>query len=329
MRRVVFAAVPPVQILDLTAPYEIFARCGGYRVELVTNAPRGLVTSSCGLTVCRAGDYRKLRGSVDTLLVPGGDGAEEIACDQPFLDWLAGIGRRVRRVGSICTGAFLLAAAGILDGRRAVTHWGWCSRLARDFPRIRVQQDPIFIQDGNVYTSAGVTSGLDLALALVEEDQGHQRALQIARDLVMFLHRLGGQSQFSGLLAAQASSRRPIEELQGWILDHLKSDLSVETLAERCGMSPRHFARVFAAEKGSTPARFVEQVRVEAARLLLEESQYAIKEVAARAGFGSGDSMRRSFLRVLSVTPADYVERFRSKSSRARGGVIPKVSPVG
>jgi transcriptional regulator GlxA family with amidase domain len=316
MRRVVFAVVPPLQILDLTAPFEIFARCGGYRVELVTNAPRGLVNSSCGLTLCRAVDYRKLRGPVDTLLVPGGDGAEELACDQAFIDWLAGMSKRVRRVGSICTGAFLLAAAGILDGRRAVTHWGWCARLAREFPRVRVEQDPIFIQDGNVYTSAGVTSGLDLALALVEEDHGHQRALQIARDLVMFLHRLGGQSQFSGLLAAQASSRRPIEELQGWILDHLKDDLGVESLAERCGMSPRHFARVFAKEKGTTPARFVEQVRVEAARLLLEESQYGVKEVAARTGFGSSDSMRRSFLRVLSVTPAAYLERFRRKQTR-------------
>lgn len=316
MRTIVFAAVPPVQIVDLTAPFEVFARCGGYRVELVSNAPRGRVTSSCGLTLCDAKDYRSIRGRVDTLLVPGGDGAEELCCDREFLDWLAGMSKRVRRIGSVCTGAFLLAAAGIPDGRRAVTHWDWCGRLARQFPRVRVEEDPIFIQDGHVYTSAGVTSGLDLALALVEEDHGHQRALKIARDLVMFLHRLGGQSQFSGLLSAQASSRRPIEELQGWILDHLKDDLNVEILAGRCGMSPRHFARVFAQDKGTTPARFVEQVRVEAARLLLEESRYRVKEIALRTGFGSADSMRRSFLRVLSVTPAAYQERFRRKHPR-------------
>jgi transcriptional regulator GlxA family with amidase domain len=313
MRRIVFAAVPPIQIVDLTAPFEVFARCGGYRVELVSNAPQGRVASSCGLTLCEAKHYGSIRGPVDTLLVPGGDGAEELCCDQAFLDWLARMSSRVRRIGSVCTGAFLLAAAGILDGRRAVTHWDWCGRLARQFPRVRVEEDPIFIQDGHVYTSAGVTSGLDLALALVEEDHGHQRALKIARDLVMFLHRLGGQSQFSGLLSAQASSRRPIEELQGWVLDHLKSDLSVEALAGRCGMSPRHFARVFVNDKGTTPARFVEQIRVEAARLLLEDSRYRVKEIATRTGFGSADSMRRSFLRVMSVTPGAYLERFRRK----------------
>ncbi len=316
-RRVIFAAVPPVQIIDLTAPYEIFARCGGYRVELVTNAARGLVTSSCGLVLSGAKNYRSVRGNVDTLIVPGGDGAEELLCDQAFLDWLRRLSTRARRVGSVCTGAFLLAAAGILDGRRAVTHWDWCGRLAEAFPNVKVEQDPIFIKEGKVYTSAGVTAGIDLALALVEEDHGHRRALEIARDLVVFMRRPGGQSQFSSLLAAQASSRRPIEDLQAWIVEHLRSDLGVETLAQRCGMSARHFARVFTTEKGITPARWVEQIRVDAARALLEGTRYGPKEVAARTGFGSADSMRRSFVRVLGVAPGEYARRFQSQGTSA------------
>lgn len=311
MRRIVFAAVPSIQILDLTPAFEVFARCGGYRVELVSTDPKGLVESSCGLTLRGAGDYRKVRGAVDTLLVPGGDGAEEIRCDDAFLIWLKNMSGRVRRIGSICTGAMLLGAAGVLDGRRAVTHWKWCARLGSAFPKITVEPDPIYIKDGHVYTSAGVTSGLDLALALVEEDHGQRKALEIARDLVIFLRRPGGQSQFSSLLAAQVSSRRPIEDLQAWIFENLTANLNVESLAEQCGMSPRHFARVFALEKKVTPARFVEQTRVEAARSLLEGSNDGLKEIATRCGFGGADSMRRAFVRVLGVTAGEYSERFR------------------
>jgi len=228
LRRVIFAAVSPVQIIDLTAPYEVFARCGGYRVELVTNTARGVIGSSCGLTVSGAKDYRSVRGDVDTVMVPGGDGAEQLLCDQAFLDWLRRMSTRARRIGSICTGAFLLAAAGILDGRRAVTHWDWCGRLAAAFPNVTMEQDPIYVKEENVYTSAGVTAGIDLALALVEEDHGHRRALKIARDLVVFMRRQGGQSQFSSLLAAQTSEHRPIEDLQAWIVDHLRGDLGVD-----------------------------------------------------------------------------------------------------
>ena len=310
MRRVVFAVVPPIQILDLTGPFEVFARCGGYRVELVTNDPGGQVSSSCGLRLCEAGDYRAVRGSIDTLLVPGGDGAEDLLVDDAFLRWLRRMSRGVRRIGAICTGAFPLAAAGILDGRRAATHWRFCARLQDQFPQVRVEQDPIFLRDGNVYTSAGVMAGIDLALALVEEDHGQSKSLEIARDLVMFLRRPGGQSQFSTVLAAQVSSRRPIEDLQGWILAHLTGDLSVEKLAAHCRMSARHFTRVFTAEKGVTPARFVEQARVESARILLETSGCGMKQAAAQSGFGSVDSLRRAFVRVLRVTPSEYARHF-------------------
>ena len=315
MRRIVFAAVPPIQIIDLTAPFEIFARCGGYRVELCSN--QNCISSSCGLKIECAKHYRRLRGDVDTLLVPGGDGAEELNCDDRFLQWLKRMSRRVRRIGSICTGAYLLAGAGILDGRRAVTHWRYCADLARSFPKVQVETEPIFVKDGHVYTSAGITAGIDMALALVEEDHGSQRALEIARDLVVFLRRKGGQAQFSTLLAAQTSARRPIEDLQAWIFDHPGEELSVETLATRCGMSPRHFARVFTKESGMTPGRFVESARVQRARILLEGSQDSIKEVAARAGFGSVDSMRRSFTRLLGVSAGEYAERFLLDGSRA------------
>jgi transcriptional regulator GlxA family with amidase domain len=248
---------------------------------------------------------------VDTLLVAGGEGARAAVNDRRMSEWLRGMSRRVRRIGSICTGAFLLGEAGILQGLRAVTHWRWCRTLAQAYPGVRVDEDPIFIKDGHVYTSAGITAGLDLALALVAEDHGHRKATEIARDLVMFLRRPGGQSQFSTLLAAQISSRRPIENLQAWILEHLGDDLSVEMLAARCGMSPRHFARVFASEKEITPARFVEQARVEAARTLLGEGLYGLKEVASHCGFGSADVMRRAFARVLGVTAREYASRFR------------------
>jgi transcriptional regulator GlxA family with amidase domain len=308
MRRVVFAAVPPVQILDLTGPFEVFARCGGYRVELVTSSDDAVVSSSSGLAVAGARHYRGLRGAVDTLLVPGGDGAEDLRCDARFLAWLARMAPTVRRVGSICTGTFVLAAAGILDGRRATTHWGWCERLAREYPAVQVDRDPIFVQDGNVFTSAGITAGIDLALALVEKDQGRSRAKTIARELVMYARRQGGQSQFSEFLPSGSETRRSIESLQLWITGNLRRDLSVAALASRCAMSPRHFARVFAAETGITPARFVERMRVMAARELLEDSSLGLKRVAERCGFGGVDSMRRSFLRTLAVTPSRYRE---------------------
>ena len=306
-----FLAVPPIQILDLTGPFEVFARCGGYKVELACFDSSETVSATCGLAVGRATNHRRLRGTIDTLLIVGGEGVERGAADQRLLRWVRNKSKTVRRLASVCTGAFVLAAAGVLDGRRAVTHWQWCAGLAQYFPKVEVDPDALFIKDGNVYTSAGVTAGIDLALALVEEDHGQQRALEIARELVMFLRRPGGQSQFSTALAAQASSVRPLEELQTWILEHLRKDLSVEVLAARCAMSPRHFARLFAKEKRVTPAKFVEQARVEAARRLLEETRRGVKEVAERAGFGSADVMRRSFMRVLGITASEYVRRFK------------------
>jgi transcriptional regulator GlxA family with amidase domain len=200
----------------------------------------------------------------------------------------------------------------LLDGRRATTHWEWCATLAKRYPKVAVAADPIFVKDGNVYTSAGVTAGMDLALALVEEDHGRDVALEVARQLVMFLRRPGGQSQFSAQLAVQTADREPLRELQAWITEHPDGDCSVPALARRVAMSPRNFARVFTREVGMTPARFVESVRIEAARRRLEESVHGVESVAASCGFGTAESMRRAFLRTLRVPPAAYRHRFRA-----------------
>lgn len=303
-KRVLFAVVPPVQILDLTGPFEVFSRCGGYQVELVSSEA-GPVTSSCGLTLGTATHFLDVRGPADTIVVPGGGGAEERRCSAAFLEWLCTMAGTARRVCSVCTGAFVLAEAGLLDHKRAVTHWRWNERLANGYPEVRVERAPLFVKDGACYTSGGVTAGMDLALALVEEDHGAAHARRIAQDLVMFLRRGASHSQFSSFLAVPVSESRSIEDLCGWIADHLTADLSVPALAQQCRMSPRHFARVFTKEKGVTPARFVEQLRVTLAQALLDGAGSTPKEVAAIAGFGSADAMRRSIQRSGGVGTGD------------------------
>jgi transcriptional regulator GlxA family with amidase domain len=218
---------------------------------------------------------------------------------------------RSRRIASICTGTFLLAAAGLLDGKRAVTHWDFCDRLARKFPKVIVCPDPIYLRDGSIYTSAGITAGIDLTLALVEEDHGHQASLSVARQLVMFLVRPGGQAQYSHMLSRQAGTSEPLRELQVWMLENLKENLTVERLAERIGMSARHFSRVFLREMNMNPGQFVDRMRVEAARQMIDSSSMGLKEIAGACGFNSADSMRRTFLRVLGVTAGDDVMRFK------------------
>jgi transcriptional regulator GlxA family with amidase domain len=241
--------------------------------------------------------------------------------DRRLLRWLARAATRTRRIGSVCTGAFVLAAAGLLNGRRATTHWYWCDRLASEFPAVTVDPAPIFIKDGPVYTSAGVTAGIDLALALVEADLGGAVALQIAKELVLYLRRPGGQSQFSMMLPERGAAEDRFDALRTWIVAHLARPLRVEELAEQVRMSPRHFARVFRAETGRTPARYVEGLRVEAACRRLEAAGGGLKEIAAAAGFGGPDSMRRSFVRTLRTTPDQYRSHFRL---RRRPGRAPR-----
>lgn len=314
-RRVVFVVFPDVQSLDVTGPSEVFSQVNRalpeheYSLELVAAAESPIAASS-GLRLIPDGSLEACRGPIDTLVVAGGAGVRAAAEDERLISWLRLAARRSRRVTSVCTGAFLLARAGLLDGRRATTHWAACGALARIHPSVQVHPDPIFVRDGNVYTSAGVTAGIDLALALVEEDLGRRLVLDVARNLVLFVRRPGGQAQFSASLAGQAASRPGIRELQDWITDSLEADLSVTALADRAFMSPRNFARVFVREVGVTPAAYVESVRVERARTLLETTDLQVEQVARRCGFGTVETLRRAFGRRVGVSPGDYRERF-------------------
>jgi transcriptional regulator GlxA family with amidase domain len=320
--RVVVLALPAAQSLDIVGPVEVFdgaaqlaaARGAGRPYEVSVVAPGGgSVELSNGLTL-GLGELPGPRAAIDTIVVAGGAGARMVGDDDPAIAWLRRAAPRARRVTSVCTGAFALAQAGLLDGRRATTHWAWCDALARAFPAVDVDPDPIYVRDGDVWTSAGVTAGMDMALALVEEDYGSEIALTVARWLVVFLKRPGGQAQFSAGLAAQASAaatREPLRELAVWMNGNLDADLSVPALAARACLSERHFARAWRAETGDTPAATVEGLRVERARALLEDGQ-SVDAVARACGFGSAEVLRRVFHRRLGVAPSAYRERFRT-----------------
>jgi transcriptional regulator GlxA family with amidase domain len=316
MRRIVLTGVPPFEVQDLAGPLEVFSQCD-YEVVLVSPERDGSTGINRGLRVVGGMHYRKFEGEIDTLWVVGGPEAPSGIYDPTYLRWIGETAARARRVGASCLGTFVLAAAGVLDGRRAVTHWQWCDHLAERHPSIELVRQSIFVKDGPVYTSAGITTGIDLALLFVEEDFGARKALSIAQWLVLFVRRSGSYAQLSKLLALQSSTIRPFDDLENWIFEHLAEDLSVERLATNVNMSARQFTRVFQAEKGTTPARFVERVRVEVARSLLESSGVGVKSVATKCGFGSADSMRRSFLRVIGATPSDLAaNRGRRAASR-------------
>ena len=318
-RTVEVLAYPDVQLLDVTGPLQVFASANDfthrpgeaqpYAIRLL--APSGLsVYASAGVALV-AEPLPPVETSVDTLIVAGGEGVDTAALNAVFMDWLRERSKQARRTASICTGAFLLAACGVLDGRRATTHWLHCAELARRYPAVHVESDPIFVRDDSVWTSAGVTAGIDLALALVEEDLGRTIALAVARYLVVFLKRPGGQAQFSEALSLQAAEDQ-FGSLHDWVSKHLAEDLSLRVLAGQAGMSERSFSRHYAESTGLTPARAVERLRVEGARRLLLDTRLPVKRISQRCGFGSEETMRRSFLRLLSTTPQDYRARFRS-----------------
>lgn len=309
---------PKVQLLDVSGPLQVFASVNELMQRQGKPAPyaprviaRGeSVTASAGLGLA-ANALPRASTPVDTLLIAGGPGVHDAAADPAMVAWVQRRAAKARRTASVCTGAFLLAATGLLDGRRAATHWSWCTELARRFPEVHVEADPIFVRDGDFWTSAGVTAGIDLALALVEQDLGRSVALMVARHLVVFLKRPGGQSQFSAALSLQSADDR-FGALHDWIGRHLADDISLPMMAEQAGMSERSFSRHYAEATGTTPARAVEQLRVEAARRLLSETKLPVKRISQRCGFGSEETMRRSFLRLLSATPQDYRARFSS-----------------
>ena len=322
-RRIVFVAGPGTEILDLVGPLQVFARASEmycrehpgarpvYSIEVVSTSAHRSLIANCGLPFDAHKTFRQVRGKIDTLLVAGGDAVEQDEINPEVIRWLKKIAGRIRRIGSVCTGAMLLARAGLLDDRRATTHWNWCQTLIKRAPRAEVDPNPIFVRDENIYTSAGVTAGMDLALALVEEDHGSKLALQVARNLVLYLRRPGGQSQFSAALSLQLTDRKPLRELESWVLDNLNKPLTVPVLAHRVAMSPRNFARVFTKEMKTTPAKFVERLRVEAARRRLEESQNSMETIAGECGFGNVNSMRNVFQRALKTPPGQYRRHFR------------------
>ena len=311
-RTVLLVLFDGVQSLDVTGPLEVFTGAeqhtpGTYHVR-TASLEGGPVRTSSGLALVPDGALTAMPDP-DTLLVPGGQGTR--GPDPRLTDWLRAHGPRARRLVSVCTGAILLAAAGLLDGRRATTHWAYCDKLARDHPAVTVDPEPIYVRDGYIATSAGVTSGIDLALALVEEDLDREVALTVARHLVVFLRRPGNQAQFSAQLAAQTARRDPLREVQRWITEHPAGDLTVESLAARARLSPRHFARAFREETGTTPGRYVDRVRLEHARRLLEDTCDGVEEISRASGYGTPEAMRRAFVRALGTAPAEYRRRFR------------------
>ncbi|WP_395406569.1 GlxA family transcriptional regulator [Pseudoduganella sp. UC29_106] len=319
--RIAVLVFPGVQMLDVSGPLDVFtegARQSGqpdfYQFDLIA-LDEGPITASNGIVFQPSCTIATAPSDIDTLLVAGGPQIRDMEPQDRLTQWLVRQAGQVRRLGSVCSGALLLANAGLLDGRHVTTHWNISAYLARRFPKVNMEHDRIYIRDGSLYTSAGVSAGLDLALALVEEDLGRETALKVARELVMFLKRPGGQSQFSAHLAAQTAERSAIRALQEWVLENLEQNLSVDRLAAQAGMSVRNFSRLFKSDTEMTPADFVESARIDAARRMLEDSPTPLKRVAARSGFHDPNSLRRAFVRRLGVTPGDYRSRFQKEAA--------------
>ena len=323
-RSVVIVAFDGMQPLDAIGPHEVFAGAtavlaarkkpaAGYHMTIVS--PLGTpITTESGMQIVTAA-LPQGRQRIDTLLIPGGDGSRTARYDDRLVGWIRGAARDSRRIATVCTGAFIAAEAGLLDGRTVTTHWAGAQQLADDYPRVTVDADPIYRRDGNVWTSAGVTAGIDLTLAMVEADHGTDVAQTVARWMVMFLHRPGGQTQFATPVWVPRATRAAVRAAQDHIDNHPADDHRLDLLAERAAMSSRHFSRVFTAQVGETPARYVERVRVEAARADLESTTTSLDVIATNCGLGTAESLRRAFQRRVGVAPDAYRRRFRSPST--------------
>jgi len=319
-RRIIFTVYKGVSLLDLAGPLEAFriadafspsrGRRASYECTVVSSRG-GRVMTADGVELNTKPARKAAKNPIDTLVVPGGFFVDDVTRDRTLVQWIAKTAPGCRRVCSVCVGSFLLAEAGILDGRRAATHWKHAPLLASSYPAVTVEPDAIFVRDGRIWSSAGVTSGIDLALALIEQDAGRKVAMDVARMLVVYLKRAGGQSQYSALLAAQAQSDSDMfNDLEQWIAEHLKNDLRIEALAERVHMSPRNFARLYAKTRGRTPAKAIEAIRIDAARRRLEETVDRIATIAEDCGFSNEEQMRATFVRVLGVPPREYRKHF-------------------
>ena len=319
-RDVVLVGFEGASALDITGPYEVFAAASRMAPESVALPYRMMLLADQGGPFCTASglclvadrSWRDYHDKPDTLLIAGGPDVTPLVGNDDFLEWLRGMAGKACRIGSVCTGAFALAEAGLLDERRATTHWGAVERLADDYPLVTVEPDAIYVKEGNIYTSAGVTAGMDLALALVEEDLGRQTALAVARELVMFLKRPGGQSQFSYRLQAQAIEGSRLAPLLSWLAENYCQSLKVEEMASRAAMSKRSFCRVFVAETGVTPALYLERLRLEHAVRLLEASGISLDAAAQECGFSGCEQLRRAFRRHRGITPQEYRIRFNA-----------------
>ena len=316
-KSVVFIVFPQFKLLDIAGPLQVFTDAlqegkPPYEISVVS-LEGGDVATDTILPITTEAANRWLNRDINTFIVAGGQGARPASSDAALLATVKQLAARSERVGSVCTGAFVLAAAGLLNDRRAVTHWESCAELADCYHRVKVEADPIFVQDGKIWTSAGVTAGIDMSLAIVAEDFGKTAALTLARSLVSYIVRPGGQSQFSTLLASQAlDSAGRFERLHAWVASNLNADLGVEKLAEAGNMSTRNFVRLYSIETGRSPAKAIETIRLEAARRLLEESNLTVKSVAAKTGFGNEERLRRAMQRHMQIAPSDYRNRFGS-----------------
>lgn len=317
-RTIALLSFDGVAALDITGPYEVFSlptylaqdkAVPPYRIVLLADQP-GPVRSSSGLSLIADASWHTFHDKIDTLLICGGPEMKPQQSNRQLLAWLRTMARRTRRIGSVCTGAFLLAEAGLLKNRHATTHWKEAARMAQEYQSITVDPDAIYVKDGHIYTSAGITAGMDLALALVEEDLGRDTALTVARMLVLFLKRPGGQSQFSTQLQAQAVEGQRLASLLSWLADHHHKSMTVEDMASQAGMSPRTFARVFVTETGDTPALYLEKLRLEHAVRLLETTCTSLDMTAQACGFTGREQLRRAFQRHKGITPQEYRQRF-------------------
>ena len=332
VRKIGIFAYAGANVLDIAGPMDVFSFANlmlqqrglikepAYVIDIIAER-QGVVTTMMGLQIIANRAYNEVDCDIDTLIIAGGfvpvDFFHSIEVGDPFIfknpifaAWLRMMSTRVRRLASVCTGAFALAECGLLNGLKATTHWDFCQRLTSDYPEVSVEPNQIFVQDGKIFTSGGITSGIDLALAMLEDDWGHEIALAVARYLVVFLKRPGGQSQFSRYLTAEALHRPDLRELQTWIVAHPAEDHRVEVLASKMCMSSRNFSRLFLAETGTTPAKYVEMARIDAARHYLENSELSIETIAEKSGFFDPERMRRSFIRQIGVNPKNYRDRF-------------------
>ncbi len=322
---IVIIAPPEVQLMHAAGPYDVFTYTskiltgtlgfeeGAYEVLLASTSPERTVMSNSGMSVACAVSYAEVTDPIDTLIIAGAPSVSSLeAINTDFYTWLTAVYPYVRRVVAICTGAFVLAKAGLLDQKTATTHYELCPRLKSSYPKIKIDTNPFFIKDGKVYTSGGVSSGINLSIALIEEDHGREAALKVARKLVLELRRPGNQAQFSSFLPVYELKSDLIKRLRSWLMEHLAEDIKVNQLAAQVHMSPRNFARVFLNDTGLTPAKFIEKLRVEMARKYLEDTDLSIEQIAGKCGLGSMVSMRRVFLRHLEISPSYYRSTFKT-----------------